>query len=70
MNGKELLSQFKSSAWKAPEEVEAFLALDDVAIRFHPEAAVTWDERGSNASRALWTSRHALPIEPTSPRPA
>ena len=26
MNGKELVSQFKSAAWKAPEEIEAFVA--------------------------------------------
>ena len=26
MNGKELLNQFKSAAWKAPEEIDAFVA--------------------------------------------
>ena len=26
MNGKDLLSQFKAAAWKAPEEIEAFVA--------------------------------------------
>lgn len=49
-------------------EVEAFLSFDDVALRFHPEVAVTWDERGSDASRALRESGLALPIEPTTPR--
>ena len=49
-------------------EVEAFLGFDDVALRFHPEIAVTWDERGSDAARALRESGHALPIEPTTPR--
>jgi len=49
-------------------EVMAFLSFDDVALRFHPEVAVTWDERGSDASRALRDSGHARPIEPTTPR--
>jgi hypothetical protein len=49
-------------------EVERFLAFDDVALRFCPEAAVTWDERGSDAAGALRTSGLALPIEPTAPR--
>ena len=49
-------------------EVEAFLGVDDVALVFHPAVAVTWDERGSDASRALRESGHARPIEPTAPR--
>jgi len=49
-------------------EVEAFLSLDDVAIRFRAEVAVTWDERGSDAARRLRESRLAHPLEPTSPR--
>lgn len=49
-------------------EVEAFLRFDDVALRFHPETAVTWDERASDASRALRQSGLARPIEPTKPR--
>jgi len=49
-------------------EVQGFLAFDDVALRFHPEAAVTWDERGSDAARVLRESGLALPIEPTAPR--
>jgi PPOX class probable F420-dependent enzyme len=50
-------------------EVEAFLGSDDVALRFVPETATTWDERGSDAARALRESGLALPLEPTSPRP-
>jgi PPOX class probable F420-dependent enzyme len=49
-------------------EVEAFLSFDDVAVRFHPDVAVTWDERRSDASRALRESGHARAIEPTTPR--
>jgi PPOX class probable F420-dependent enzyme len=49
-------------------EIEAFLGFDDVALRLHPEVAVTWDERASDASRALRESGHARPIESTAPR--
>jgi PPOX class probable F420-dependent enzyme len=45
-----------------------FLAGDDVALRFLPEAAVTWDERGSEASRRLREAGEALPLESTAPR--
>ena len=49
---------------------EAALVLegDDVALRFLPEGAVTWDERESDAARALREAGAALPLEPTSPR--
>ena len=49
-------------------EVREFLSSDDVAIRFVPDAAVTWDERLSAAARALRLSGGALPLEPTTPR--
>jgi PPOX class probable F420-dependent enzyme len=49
-------------------EVNEFLAYDDVALRFIPQAAVTWDERPSAAARALRESGEALPLEPTTPR--
>jgi len=49
-------------------EVEAFLKVDDVALRFHPDAAVTWDERASAAARVLRETGEALPLEPTTPR--
>jgi hypothetical protein len=48
-------------------EVGEFLSSDDVALRFVPEAAVTWDERASPAARALRESGGALPLEPTTP---
>jgi len=49
-------------------DVHAFLAHDDVALRFHPHFAVTWDERQSPAALALRTSGDALPLVTTSPR--
>ena len=45
-----------------------FLESDDAALRFTPESALTWDERGSEASNALRASGHALPLLPTEPR--
>jgi len=50
-------------------EPARFLEGDDVALRFVPEVAVTWDERGSDAARALLDAGGALALEPTSPRP-
>jgi PPOX class probable F420-dependent enzyme len=49
-------------------EVAGFLASDDVALRFVPERAWTWDQRATPASRALRASGGALPLEPTTPR--
>lgn len=49
-------------------EVQEFLSFDDVALRFVPETAMTWDERPSAASRVLRESGEALPLEPTTPR--
>jgi hypothetical protein len=51
------------------ESVREFLDSDDVAIRFTPESALTWDERPSPASAALRESGAALPLVPTDPRP-
>ena len=45
-----------------------FLAGDDVAVVFRPDAAVTWDERANPASSTLRAIGGALPLEPTSPR--
>ena len=50
-------------------EVGGFLASDDVALRFLPESALTWDERSAPASRALRSAGGALPLLPTDPRP-
>jgi PPOX class probable F420-dependent enzyme len=49
-------------------EVRSFLRADDVVLRFHPEVAVTWDERGSDAARILRGTGEALPLEATMPR--
>ena len=49
-------------------EVQEFLSFDDVAIRFVPETAMTWDERPSAAARVLRESGEALQLEPTTPR--
>ncbi len=48
--------------------VAEFLASDDVALRFTPEHAATWDERGSDAARALHDAGAAYQLEPTSSR--
>lgn len=45
-----------------------FLASDDVALRLVPEAAITWDERGSDAARALRDGGAAYALEPTDSR--
>lgn len=52
----------------ADPAVAGFLASDDVALRFRPGAALTWDERGSDAARALRSRGGALPLVPTEPR--
>ncbi|HLB04846.1 MAG TPA: pyridoxamine 5'-phosphate oxidase family protein [Gaiellaceae bacterium] len=44
------------------------LASDDVALRFLPERGLTWDERGSEAARALADAGAAHALESTSPR--
>lgn len=52
----------------ADPAVGRFLASDDVALRFRPTSALTWDERASPASEALRASGGALPLVPTEPR--
>lgn len=47
-----------------------FLSSDDVALRFRPTAALTWDERASAAARALMSLHGALPLVPTEARPS
>ena len=49
-------------------EVAAFLASDDVALRFSPDRAWTWDQRQTAAAAELRSSGGALPLTPTSPR--
>ena len=60
--------RFVSEPGLALPVVRAFLSSDDVALRLVPEAAVTWDERGSAAARALRETGTALPLEPTTAR--
>ena len=47
--------------------VREFFASDDVALRFRPAHAFTWDERESEAARALAGTGLAHRLEPTSP---
>jgi len=61
--------RYVGEAGRRLPEAAAFLASDDVALRFRVEAAVTWDERESPAARALADAGAALPLEPTAPRP-
>lgn len=44
-------------------EVAAFLAADDVALRFVPARAWTWDQRGTPADEALRASGGAFPLD-------
>jgi PPOX class probable F420-dependent enzyme len=60
--------RYVTAAGLGRSEVRAFLGSDDVALRFLPESATTWDERASAAARVLRESGEALPLEPTTPR--
>ena len=51
-----------------PKAARAFLDSDDVALRFRPRSALTWDERGSLANKALRAAGRALPLLTTEPR--
>jgi len=50
------------------ESVRAFLESDDVALRLTPTAAITWDERGSEAAEVVRARGWALPLLTTEPR--
>ena len=50
------------------ESVRAFLDSDDVALVLTPAAAVTWDERGSEAAEVVRARGWALPLLTTEPR--
>jgi nitroimidazol reductase NimA-like FMN-containing flavoprotein (pyridoxamine 5'-phosphate oxidase superfamily) len=52
----------------AEPAVSRFLASDDVALRFIPSSALSWDERASDAAQALRSRGGALPLVPTDPR--
>ncbi len=49
--------------------VAAYLESDDVALRLTPTASVTWDERGSEASRVVRERGWAHLLVATEPRP-
>ena len=51
-----------------PEAVAAFLESDDVAIRFRPQSAFTWDQRETEANIALRATAGALPLVTTDAR--
>lgn len=51
-----------------PEAAWAFLESDDVALRFRPQSALTWDQRRAEANTALRASGRALPLLTTEPR--
>ena len=56
----------KQGRW--PEAVAAFLESDDVAIRFCPQSAFTWDQRETEANIALRATAGALPLVTTDAR--
>jgi nitroimidazol reductase NimA-like FMN-containing flavoprotein (pyridoxamine 5'-phosphate oxidase superfamily) len=57
-----------SVVWSDPE-IAGFLDSDDIALRFRPRSALTWDERGSVANVALRARGGAHPLVSTQPRP-
>ena len=65
---REVHLRYVGDARERLPEVEAFLGSDDVAMRFVPESAFTWDERASPAARVLREAGVALPLERTEPR--
>jgi len=59
--------RYVSAEGLARPAVRVFLGSDDVALRFHPEHALTWDERQGEAARALRGTGEALPLQSTEP---
>ena len=51
-----------------PSAVRAFLESDDVALRFLPHSAFTWDQRETDANNALRAAAGALPLLTTEAR--
>ncbi len=51
-----------------PDAVTAFLESDDVAVRFRPRSAFTWDQRETEANIALRAAAGALPLVTTDAR--
>jgi len=60
--------RYVTPAGEALPAAGEFLSSDDVALRLHPEAAVTWDERESIAAAELRAAGAALAVESTTPR--
>ena len=51
-----------------PGAVRGFLESDDVAVRFRPQSAFTWDQRETEANIALRAAAAALPLLTTDAR--
>jgi PPOX class probable F420-dependent enzyme len=60
--------RYVDPAGEALPAAAEFLSSDDVALRFRPDAAVTWDERSSDAARVLCEAGAARALESTAPR--
>jgi PPOX class probable F420-dependent enzyme len=60
--------RYVATAAEGNRLVREFLDSDDVALRFRPESAWTWDERGSAGADELRAIGGALPLLPTTPR--
>ena len=60
--------RYVAESAEADPDIRAFLSSDDVALRFRPTSAITWDERGSAASAALRERGGAFPLVSTEPR--
>jgi PPOX class probable F420-dependent enzyme len=59
--------RYVTEAGLALPEARGFLAGDDLALRFLPDTAVTWDERANPATAVLRQAGGALPLQPTTP---
>ena len=57
--------RYVTSAGELLPAAAEFLGSDDLAMRLVPEAAFTWDERGSAAARELRDAGATLALEPT-----
>lgn len=61
-------SRYVTAEGAADPAAADFLGSDDVALRFRPASAMTWDERDSDASAALRRRDGAVPLASTEPR--
>jgi general stress protein 26 len=60
--------RYVDEACELPEIARTFLESDDVALRFHLQSALVWDQRGGEANNALRATGRALPLVTTAPR--